>query len=121
VVDGRRLLGGDDRVVSVRHARSRPRPHFRSQRRDAGRPGVGLEARPLRVGRAAEARQRATGTSASNSISSASFASVTVFGQVMASRPSRSLITQPESRLVWNVPSLSLRVPNAGLVSFLLA
>src|SRR5262249_53731155 len=35
----------------------------------------------------------------------------------MSSRPSRSLITQPESRLVWNVPSLSRRVENAGLVS----
>src|SRR5262249_18566130 len=60
--------------------------------------------------------QRATGTSASNSISSASFASATVFGQVMSSRPSRSLITQPESRLVWNVPSFSRLVLSAGLV-----
>jgi hypothetical protein len=68
--------------------------------------------------------QRATGTSASNSISSASLASATVFGQVMSSRPSRSLITQPLSRLVWNVPSFSRRVPSAGLVcirSFCLA
>ena len=62
-------------------------------------------------------RQRATGTSASKSIWSASCASVTVFGQVMSSRPSRSDITQPESRLVWKVPSLSKRRPSAGLVS----
>jgi hypothetical protein len=60
--------------------------------------------------------QRATGTSASNSISSASFASATVFGQVMSSRPSRSDMTQPLSRLVWNVPSFSLRELNAGLL-----
>src|SRR3954470_3305608 len=62
--------------------------------------------------------QRATGTSASNSMSADSFASSTVFGQVMSSRPSSSDITQPLSRLVWNVPSLSLRVLSAGLVSF---
>src|SRR5262245_47282890 len=61
--------------------------------------------------------QRATGTIASNSISSASRASATVLGQVMSSRPSRSDITQPLSRLVWKVPSLSRRVLKAGLVS----
>src|SRR6266545_7675847 len=54
---------------------------------------------------------------ASNSISSASLASATVFGQLMSSRPSRSDITQPLSRLVWNVPSFSLRVLKAGLLS----
>src|SRR5262245_50380903 len=35
----------------------------------------------------------------------------------MSSRPSSSDITQPLSRLVWKVPSLSLRVLKAGLVS----
>jgi hypothetical protein len=45
-------------------------------------------------------RQRATGTSASNSMSSASCAKVTVLGQVISSRPARFDITQPESRLV---------------------
>src|SRR5262249_56734889 len=40
-----------------------------------------------------------------------------VVGQVMSSRPSRSDITQPLSRLVWKVPSFSLRLLKAGLVS----
>jgi hypothetical protein len=44
--------------------------------------------------------QRATGTSASNSISSASRASASVFGHVMSSRPSSADMTQPLSRLV---------------------
>src|SRR5262245_25659883 len=35
----------------------------------------------------------------------------------MSIRPSRSDITQPLSRLVWKVPSFSLRLLNAGLVS----
>src|SRR5258708_2987490 len=35
----------------------------------------------------------------------------------MSSRPSRSDITQPLSRLVWKVPSFSLRQLKAGLVS----
>src|SRR5262249_17611320 len=61
--------------------------------------------------------QRATGTSASKSISSASLARPSVFGQLMSSRPSRSDITQPLSRLVWKVPSFSLRLLKAGLVS----
>src|SRR5215467_7043235 len=61
--------------------------------------------------------QRATGTSASKSISSATLASPSVFGQVMSRRPSRSDITQPLSRLVWKVPSFSLRLLKAGLVS----
>ena len=43
-------------------------------------------------------------------------AGATVLAQVMSRRPSRSDITQPESRLVWNVPSFSLRVLKAGLV-----
>src|SRR5262245_7409253 len=50
-------------------------------------------------------------------MSSASCASATVLGQEMSSRPSRSDITQPLSRLVWKVPSLSLRALKAGLVS----
>src|SRR5262245_25348056 len=50
-------------------------------------------------------------------MSSASRASATVLGQEMSSRPSRSDITQPLSRLVWKVPSLSLRALKAGLVS----
>ena len=33
----------------------------------------------------------------------------------MSSRPSRSDITQPESRLVWKVPSFSLRVLKRGV------
>ena len=40
-------------------------------------------------------RQRATGTKASNSIASASFASATVFGQLIFNRPSTSAIRQP--------------------------
>src|SRR5262249_5132528 len=50
-------------------------------------------------------------------MSSASRASATVLGQEMSRRPSRSDITQPLSRLVWKVPSLSLRVLKAGLLS----
>src|SRR5712691_3073084 len=95
----------------------------------ANTPGVAVEAampaaqvkasKPRPCGLVAPPKpcQRATGTSASSSISSASLASASVLGQVMSSLPSRSDITQPLSRLVWNVPSLSLRVLNAGLVS----
>src|SRR5215470_4228463 len=86
----------------------------------ANTPGVLVEASkpaPCGLVKPPKPCQRATGTSASNSISSASLASATVLGQVMSSRPSRSDITQPLSRLVWNVPSFSRRVLNAGLVS----
>jgi hypothetical protein len=53
--------------------------------------------------------QRPTGTSASNSISSASLASVSVFGQLISQTPSMVEIAQPRSRLLPKVPSLSLR------------
>src|SRR5215470_19602484 len=86
----------------------------------ANTPGVLVEASkpaPCGLVKPPKPCQRATGTSASNSISSASLASATVVGQVMSRRPSRSDITQPLSRLVWKVPSFSLRPLKAGLVS----
>src|SRR5271170_6035335 len=61
--------------------------------------------------------QRPTGTSASNSIASAIWASLTVFGQVISSVPGIVLMAQPPYKLVQNVPSLSLRSLNSGLVA----
>ena len=54
VVDDGRLLGGDDRVVQ---RDMRGGHHARRSRRagNAGRPGIGLKARTLRIGRAAKA------------------------------------------------------------------
>src|SRR6476661_5084968 len=60
--------------------------------------------------------QRPIGTSASNSISSEIFASDSVFGQLISSTPSIEEIAHPRSRLVPNVPSLSLRSLKTGLV-----
>src|SRR5205823_231000 len=56
------------------------------------------------------------GTSASNSISSAIRAIARVFGQLISSTPSMVEIAQPRSRFCPNVPSLSLRSLNSGLV-----
>ena len=51
--------------------------------------------RPCGLSLPPKPRQRATGSSASNSISSASLASALVFGQLIFSRPSISDIRQP--------------------------
>jgi hypothetical protein len=66
---------------------------------------------PLKLVTPPKPFQRPTGTIASNSISSASLASVSVFGQLISSTPSMVEMAQPRSRLVPNVPSLSLRSP----------
>src|SRR5215211_3454273 len=60
--------------------------------------------------------QRPTGTSASNSISSAIRASSNVLGQSASSTPSMVEIAQPWLRLDENVPSRSLRSLNSGLL-----
>src|SRR5580692_10069699 len=60
--------------------------------------------------------QRPIGTSASNSIASEVLASSSVFGQLISSTPSIVEMAQPRSRLVPNVPSLSLRSLKTGLV-----
>src|SRR5581483_611755 len=60
--------------------------------------------------------QRPTGTSASNSISSASCASVSVLCQSALSTPSIVVIAQPWLRLLEKVPSLNLRWLKSGLV-----
>src|SRR5580698_3005568 len=59
---------------------------------------------------------RPIGTSASNSISSEILASYSVFDQLISRTPSMVDIAQPRSRFVPNVPSLSLRSLNTGLV-----
>jgi hypothetical protein len=60
--------------------------------------------------------QRPTGTRASNSISSASRANVSVLCQSAFSTPSMVVIAHPWLRLLENVPSLSLRSLKSGLV-----
>ena len=54
VVDDRRLLGGNDRMIE-RNVRCRNDAGVLCRRGDAGGPGEGLETRPLRIGLAAEA------------------------------------------------------------------
>src|ERR1700690_3319164 len=60
--------------------------------------------------------QRPIGTNASNSMASDVLANSSVFGQLISSTPSMVEIAQPRSRLVPNVPSLSLRSLKTGLV-----
>src|SRR5215831_3162152 len=60
--------------------------------------------------------QRPTGTSASNSMASASCAMASVLGQSIFKTPGRVEIAQPRSRLEPKVPSLSLRSLYSGLV-----
>ena len=54
MVDHGRLLGGDDRMVE-RDMRGGEHARLAGRGRHAGRPGIGLEARSLRIGGAAEA------------------------------------------------------------------
>src|SRR5215472_353082 len=63
---------------------------------------------PLKLVTPPNPLQRPTGTTASNSISSASLASVSVLGQSAFSVPSIDVIAQPPLRFVLNVPSFSL-------------
>src|ERR1700683_3559662 len=60
--------------------------------------------------------QRPTGTMASNSISSASFASAAVLSQLTFSTPSIDDIVAPPERFEQKVPSFSLRSLNSGLL-----
>ena len=68
---------------------------------NASKPG------PLKLVTPPNPLQRPTGTRASNSISSASLARVSVLGQSAFSVPSMDVIAQPPPRFVLNVPSLS--------------
>ena len=54
MIDHGRLLGGDDRMIE-RDMRGRDHAGIFGRAGNAGRPGEGLEARPLRIGRAAKA------------------------------------------------------------------
>ena len=69
---------------------------------------------PLKLVTPPKPFQRPTGTSASNSISSAMVASASVLGQSALSTPSILEIAQPPLRLLEKVPSFSLRGPNNG-------
>jgi hypothetical protein len=61
--------------------------------------------------------QRPTGTMASNSISSAMRASVSVSGHFACRMPSIDDIVAPPLKLLQNVPSLSLRSLKSGLLA----
>ena len=110
VVDGGGLLGRHDRMHR-QHVRGREhrrsgwcRRRCRPPRRSVSKPG------PLKLVTPPKPFQRPTGTSASNSISSASFASVSVFGQLISSTPSMVEIAQPRSRLRAERAELELAV-----------
>jgi hypothetical protein len=81
-MDGRHVRGGEDGGIGRRGA-------------DASRPGEAFEAGAIEVGDPPKPRQRPTGTSASNSISSASLASASVAGQLIRSVPSMVVIAAP--------------------------
>src|SRR5215813_5198616 len=72
---------------------------------------------PLKLVLPPKPRQRPIGTSASNSISSEILASSSVLGQLISNTRSMVEMAQPRSRLVPNVPSLSARSLNTGLVA----
>ena len=72
---------------------------------------------PLKLVTPPKPFQRPTGTSASNSISSAMVASASVLGQSALSTPSILEIAQPPLRLLEKVPSFSLRGPNSGFLA----
>src|SRR5271170_582841 len=69
---------------------------------------------PLKLVTPPKPFQRPTGTSASNSISSAIWASRTVLGQLILSVSGIVLMAHPPFKLVQKVPSLSLRSLNSG-------
>src|SRR5262245_56996624 len=72
---------------------------------------------PLKLVVPPKPRQRPIGTSASNSISSEILASSSVLGQLISNTRSMVEMAQARSRLVPNVPSLSARSLNTGLVA----
>src|SRR5262245_19924961 len=72
---------------------------------------------PLKLVLPPKPRQRPIGTSASNSISSEILASSSVLGQLISNTRSMVEMAQPRSRLVPNVPSLSARSLNTGLLA----
>src|SRR6202158_3212240 len=76
----------------------------------------GSKPAPLKLVKPPNPFQQATGTRASNSISSARRASVSVLGQSAFRTPSIVVIAHPPLKLLENVPSLSLRSLNSGLV-----